>query len=76
MPSRPCLCVPFGELSCETVLRLTVELVDLNQFHYQNTIECCRGFEDMKDKISSSLKASYIFWLFFFTECATFGLKI
>ena len=41
-----------------------------------NTTERCRGFEDMKNKISSSLKASDIFGLFFFTQCATFGLKI
>ena len=40
-----------------------------------NTIECCRGFEDMKDEISSSLKASNIFGLIF-TECTTFGSKI
>ena len=40
-----------------------------------NTIECCCGFEDMKDEIRSSLKASDIFGLIF-TECATFGLKI
>ena len=40
-----------------------------------NTIECCRGFEDIKDEISSSLEASDIFGLLF-TECATFGLKI
>ena len=26
-----------------------------------NTIECCRGFEDTKDEISSSLEASDIF---------------
>ena len=31
-----------------------------------NTIECCRGFEDMKDEISSSLKASDIFGLIFY----------
>ena len=31
-----------------------------------NTMECCRGFEDMKDEISSSLKASYIFGLIFY----------
>ena len=41
-----------------------------------NTIVCCRGFEDMKDEISSSFKACDIFWVNFFTECATFGLKI
>ena len=40
-----------------------------------NTIEWCRGFEDMKGEISSSLKATDIFGLIF-TECATFGLKI
>ena len=27
----------------------------------QYSIECCRGFEDMKDEIRSSLKASDIF---------------
>ena len=31
-----------------------------------NTIECCRGFEDMKDEISSSLNASDIFGLIFY----------
>ena len=31
-----------------------------------NTIECCRGFENMKDEISSSLKASDIFGLIFY----------
>ena len=31
-----------------------------------NTIECCRGFDDMKDEISSSLKASDIFGLIFY----------
>ena len=31
-----------------------------------NTIECFRGFEDMKDEISSSLKASDIFRLIFY----------
>ena len=31
-----------------------------------NTTECCRGFEDMKDEISSSLKASNIFALIFY----------
>ena len=30
-----------------------------------NTIECCRGFEDMKDEISTSLKTSDIFGLTF-----------
>ena len=31
-----------------------------------NTVECCRGLEDMKDEISSSLKASYNFGLIFY----------
>ena len=31
-----------------------------------NTVECCRGFEDTKDEISSSLKASDIFGLIFY----------
>ena len=41
-----------------------------------NTMECCRGFEDMKDEISSSLKASLYFWVNFLLKCATLGLKI
>ena len=40
-----------------------------------NTTERCRGFEDTKDEIRSSLEASDILRLIF-TECATFGLKI
>ena len=31
-----------------------------------NTMECCRGFEDLKDEISSSRKASYILGLMFY----------
>ena len=31
-----------------------------------NTIECCRGFQDMKDEISTSLNASDIFGLIFY----------
>ena len=31
-----------------------------------NKLECYRGFEDMKDEISSSLKASDIFGLIFY----------
>ena len=31
-----------------------------------NTIECCRGFKDMKDEISSSLEASDILGLIFY----------
>ena len=34
-----------------------------------NTVECCPGFEDMKDEISSALKASYIFGLIFHWMC-------
>ena len=34
-----------------------------------NTVECCRGFEDMKDEISSSLEASDIFGLIFYLMC-------
>ena len=30
-----------------------------------NTMQCCRGSEKMKDKISSSLKVSDIFGFFF-----------
>ena len=30
-----------------------------------NTIECCRGFQDIKDEINSSLKASDILGLIF-----------
>ena len=38
-----------------------------------NTIECCRGFEDMKDAISSSLKAYDIFGLIFYRMCYFWG---
>ena len=54
----------FGCLHCLGIITST----------FWNTIECCRGLEDMKDEISSSLKASDILGLIF-TECATFGLK-
>ena len=38
-----------------------------------NTIECCRDTEDMKDEISSSLKASYIFRLIFLLNVLLLG---
>ena len=34
-----------------------------------NTTECCRGFDDMKNEISSSLKTSDIVGLIFYGVC-------
>ena len=36
---------------------------------FWNTIECGRGFEDIKDEISSSVEASDIFGLIFYRMC-------